>query len=98
MSHDMSISDLRKRLDDLEERLAGRASAAEKFSQAASYHKKRIAEIHVGAAAMRKKLEGTDESNWGSVKHGLEAGLETLTKSFEHWIEHVDEDYRSRKP
>lgn len=94
MSYDDDLSDLHKRLDDLEARLAEKEEEIAKRGPIPSYHRARIDEIYAQARATRKKLSNSDETTWDSVKDEAEAEWEALTASYEHWIEQVDEGHR----
>jgi uncharacterized coiled-coil protein SlyX len=94
MSYEEDLSDLHKRLDDLEQRLAAKEAEIAKRGAIPPHHQKHIDEIYAKARAARDKLGRCEESTWDSVKDEVEADWLDLTASFRHWVAHVDEDYR----
>lgn len=94
MSYDADLSDLHRRLDDLESRLAEKEGEIAKNGPIPSYHRARIDEIYAQARATRQKLSNSKETTWASVKGEVEADWQALTASYQNWIERVDQDYR----
>ena len=97
MSFDEDLSQLHQRLDGLEKRLAEKESEIGRTGPVPSRHREQIDEIYAGARAIRQKLQDPEESTWEAVKHELEVDWTALTHSFEHWVNHVDEEYRPRE-
>lgn len=98
MSYDEDLSDLHKRLDDLEKRLTEKEAKIGQTESFPPHHREKIDEIYARARAIRRKLVEPEESTWEAMKHELEADWEALTHGFEHWVNHVDEEYRRGNP
>ncbi|RMD62493.1 MAG: hypothetical protein D6826_07335 [Alphaproteobacteria bacterium] len=96
MHDNETVADLRRRLDDFEKRLAAREAQIAKTGPVPSRHRARIDEMYAKAAALREKIQGTEESTWDVMKHELKEDWEALINSFNRWIIHVDEDFQRR--
>jgi len=94
MSYDDDLSDLHKRLDDLETRLAEKEGEIAKRGPVPAHHRARIDALYAQARATRQKLSNSEETTWDAVKDEVAADWEALTASYQHWIEQVDADYR----
>ena len=93
MSYDEDLSDLQRRLDDFDSRLADKEGEIAKKGPIAPHHRERIDALYAQARATREKLNGSEESTWESVKAEVEADWVDLSASWQHWIARVDEDY-----
>lgn len=93
MAEEPRITDLHKRLQQLEDELAQRR---DKLSQAGAlqpHHHREAEEISAQAGAIRAKLSSAKETGWDSMKHEIEADWASLMGSFGRWVRHVDRDY-----
>lgn len=95
MSHDDRMSDLHRRLDGLERRLAEKQAEISKNRAVPTRLRERIDEIYAKARATRQKLLDSELSPWDAVKHEFESDWEGLTASFEEWVERMDEEHRA---
>ena len=97
MCHEESRHSLHQRLDALEKRLNKKEAEIGRAGPLPPHHREQIDKISAQANTMRKKILGTEQSTWNMVKRDLEADWDALTHSFEHWVKHVDEEYRHHK-
>lgn len=95
MVEEPRISELHKRLQQLEDELAERHDKLSKAGSLQPHHTREAEEISSQAGAMRAKLTSTKEGDWHSMKHEVEADWSSLMGSFERWVRHVDKDYGS---
>ena len=94
MSHDESFSGMRRRLDELEERLKEKEAELSRIGQV-SHYRHQIDDMYAKAKAIRQKLVQPGESRWDAVKDEVESDWEILSHSFERWVAH-DSEYGRR--
>ena len=97
MSQKETSSDLHQRLDDLEKRLAENEAEIKRTGFVPPHHREQIDRIAAEAGAMGRKILGAKQSTWGTMKRELDADWNTLSHSFELWVQHVDKDNGDRE-
>ena len=93
MAEEPRISELHKRLRQLEDELAERRDRLSQAGALQPHHHREAEEISARAGAMHAKLSNARQSGWDPMKHEVEADWASLMGSFERWVRHVDKDY-----
>jgi len=93
MAEEARISELHKRLQQLEAEVAERHDKLSKAGSLQPHHTREAEKFSSQAGAMRAKLTSAKEGDWHSMKHEVEADWSSLMGSFERWVRHVDKDY-----
>lgn len=87
-----SVSDLRKRLDELEDEVRCIRS-----SQALGPEHQREGEaIQARARMLRQKASGAHGGGWEAAKHELHADWQALIDSMGRWVASVDRRYGTK--
>ena len=97
MKREGGFTDVHHRLDELERRLAEKESEISGTGAGLRHHQDQIDDLYAKARALREKLVQPEETRWEAVGDEVEADWEILKHSFERWVAHVDEDFRSRQ-
>jgi len=93
MVEEPRISELHKRLQQLEDELAERRDKLHQAGGLEPHHHREAEEISSQAQAMRAKLSSASQAGWDPMKHEVEADWASLMGAFERWVRHVDKDY-----
>ena len=97
MSNVKGPSDLHKRLDDLEQRIAKKKAELARSGDIPAHHEAHLEDVYAKARKVRAKLFASDESTWDAVKDELESDYLAVAAHFEDWVNRLDEDYRHRR-